>query len=350
MNIDKAGTPNSLSKERRHFLKAAACTVAGGALVTFRTASASNLTDVRIQYDWLIGNGQLGDIVAQKKGFFSEQGLNVTFGPGGPNAQTVSPVLSGQSQLGQLSGTSLVFMAASADRPITVIASGWRYSPYAYISLPKNPIRTPADMVGKTIAINPNGRLTLDIMLSKNKIDRSKVRTVTMGADLTPLLSGQVDAVSGFMTNTTQLSVLGPDIIAMLPAKNGVPNYANPYFVATETLSKDKEQLSKFIRAVSKGWAWAFANRHAAVDLMCDAYPSLNRQIEHRTVDMIMELSFDDVTRKQGWGWHTRENLAAQIRLLDQAGIFKAGKVPVIDDCVTWDILNATADARPKLG
>src|SRR3954469_18905919 len=89
---------------RRAFLKSAAAFGAGGAFVSFGAPAFAG-TAVRIQYDWLIGNAQVGDVVAQNKGFFKEEGLDVTFGPGGPNAQTVPPVLSGQAQMGQLSST-----------------------------------------------------------------------------------------------------------------------------------------------------------------------------------------------------------------------------------------------------
>ncbi|MBX3538986.1 MAG: ABC transporter substrate-binding protein [Chelatococcus sp.] len=154
--------------DRRSFLKATALTVAGGAVLSFGPARAAGQTPLRIQYDWLIGNGQLGDIVAQQKGFFKDEGLDVTFGPGGPNAQTVPPVLAGQAQLGQLSSTAQFFTAFEAGRPLMLFASGYRYSPYAYISLPGKPIRTPQDFIGKTVAINPNGRYLLDLVMAKN--------------------------------------------------------------------------------------------------------------------------------------------------------------------------------------
>jgi NitT/TauT family transport system substrate-binding protein len=335
--------------DRRAFLKAAAVTAAGRAIVSFGPARADDLTALRIQYDWLMGNGQLGDIVAQNKGFFKEQGLDVTFGPGGPNAQTVPPVLAGQAQLGQFSSAAQFLTAFEAGRPLRLFASGFRYSPYAYISLPKSPIRTPADLVGKTIAINPNGRYVLDLIMAKNGLDRSSVKVVTMGADMTPLLTGQVDAVTGFLTNTKALSILGPDIVTLVPANAGLPNYANSYFAAVDAYEGEKDKLAKFIRGVAKGWGWAFENRRAAVDIMCDAYPALDREVEYRTVDLIMSLSFDETTKEHGWGWYTREKLSAQIDLFKEIGKFP-GKVPAVEDCATWEILEMTADARPKLG
>lgn len=341
--------PAATGVNRRDFLKITSGTAFGGALVSFGTARAADRTSLRIQYDWLIGNGQLGDIVALKRGFFDEQGLDATFGPGGPNAQTVPPVLSGQAQLAEFSSTAQFFTAFEAGRPLKLFACGYRYSPYAYFSLPKSPIRTPADLVGKTIAINPNGRYMLDLVLAQNKLDRSAVKVVTMGADMSPLISGQVDAVSGFQTNTKALSVLGPDVIALVPAKEGAPNYANAYFTSADSYEDQKQNLTKFIRAVAKGWGWAFENRAAAVDLMCDAYPALDRKIEHETVDIIMALSFDGVTKEKGWGWFSKEQLQAQVDMFKAIGKFPNG-TPVLDECVSWEILNATADARPKFG
>lgn len=251
--------------------------------------------------------------------------------------------------MGQLSSTAQFFTAFEAGRPLKLFASGFRYSPYAYISLPKSPIRTPADLIGKTVAINPNGRYLLDLVMAKDGLDRNGVKVVTMGADMTPLIAGQVDAVTGFLTNTKALSVLGPDIITLIPANTGVPNYANSYFTAADAYETQKGNLVKFVRAVSRGWGWAFENRKAAVDVMCDAYPALDRQIEYQTVDLIMSLSFDETTKERGWGWHSREKLQKQIDLFKEIGKFP-GKVPVLDECVTWEILDLTTGARPKLG
>lgn len=337
------------SLDRRDFLRLATATMAGGALVSFGATSSSAATSVRVQYDWLMGNGQIGDIVAQKKGFFEEQGLDVTFGPGGPNAQTVPPVLTGQAQFGQLSSTAQFFTAYGAGRPLKLFACGYRYSPYAYISLPGNPIRTPADLVGKTLAINPNGRYMLDVIMAAHDLDRSTVRVVTMGTDMSPLIAGEVDAVTGFITNTKALSVLGPEIVTLFPAKIGVPNYANAYFTSVDAYEDQKENLAGFIRAVAKGWAWTYENRREAVDIMVEAYPTLDREIEYDTVDLIMELSFDEATKEHGWGWMDRELLAAQVELFKDIGNIPADAIGV-DDSVTWEILDQTADSRPKLG
>ncbi|WP_163545129.1 ABC transporter substrate-binding protein, partial [Klebsiella pneumoniae] len=71
---------------------------------------------------------------------------------------------------------------------------------------------------------------------------------------------------------------------------------ANAYFTSSETYEAQKPVLARFIRAVAKGWGWAFQNRAEAIDILCDAYPNLDREIERATVDIVMEISFDRIT------------------------------------------------------
>ena len=64
-------------------------------------------------------------------------------------------------------------------------------------------------MVGKKVGIQATGVILLRALLAKNKIPEKDVTIVTIGADMSPLLTGQVDVVTGWLTNTTALKVLG---------------------------------------------------------------------------------------------------------------------------------------------
>ncbi len=338
---------------RRDFLRdsaaaAALGSVASGAFVTFGPARASDTKAMLVQYDWLLGNGQIGDIVAKEKGFFAEEGLEVTLGGGGPNAQTLPPLLTGQATAAQMTSSQTI-LAHGAGRPVMLFACGYQYTPYAYFSKAGAPIRTPQDLVGKTIALNPNGRLTLQIIMALNNIDPASVKTITQGADMTALLVGQADAVTGFLTNTTALSVLGEDRVVMTAESAGAQGYANAYLTTPEVFAAEQESLAKFIRACARGWGWAFENRKEAVDLMCDALPNLDRTVEHATVDTVMSIAFGADTKANGWGWFDDQKLQGQIDAFDNAKAFEVRK-PVLAEVSSHAILDATADARPRLG
>ena len=113
---------------RRGFMKSglAAVAVASGGMQLVLTPGAKAAGKVVIQYDWLMSNGQIGDIVAVANGYFKDAGLDVEFSPGGPNASTVPPVISGAAQLGQFSETPQLFAARASGVPVKITSPGSR--------------------------------------------------------------------------------------------------------------------------------------------------------------------------------------------------------------------------------
>ena len=245
-------TPADLG--RRGLLKsgayALAAASAGWSVLAPRSAAAA--ARIVVKYDWLISNGQIGDVVALKKGYFEAEGLDVTLSPGGPNSATVPPVIAGQAKFGQFSDSAQLLLARAAGVPVKIMACGFRASPFAFYSLPRAPIRSVQDMVGKRIGVQPTARFVLDAILVKNKIDPSSLVVTNIGFDMTPLMTGQVDAVTGWITNTKALAVIGPDRIDLPMKDTGLPSYANVYFATDEALGRDAETLAKALRAIPK--------------------------------------------------------------------------------------------------
>ncbi|MGO7830458.1 ABC transporter substrate-binding protein, partial [Rhizobium johnstonii] len=64
----------------------------------------------------------------------------------------------------------------------------------------------------------------------------SSLTITNIGFDMTPLMTGQVDALTGWITNTQALSIIGPDRIDLMMKDTGLPSYANVYF-ATASLT-----------------------------------------------------------------------------------------------------------------
>ena len=334
--------------DRRGFARAA-LGFGAGTLVSVGSSMARAATPVTIQLDWLMSNGQIGDVVALQKGYFRDEGLDVTFQPGGPNAQTVPPVASGLARLGQFSDTGQASIARGNGIPLQVFATGYRSTPFAYYSLPRAPIRTVEDMIGKRIGTQPTARFVLEILLKKHAIDPAKLEIVMIGFDMAPLVTGQVDAVTGWITNTAALSVIGPDRIDLIMQDAGLPTMANAYFAMEDTVTGEPETLARYLRGAARGWAWSYDNRPASIDIVCDAFPNLDRAIEKQTVDTVMRLSFDQDTKVHGWGWFDTAKIAEQIRLFDEVGQYEKG-APKAGELMTTAILERTADVRPRLG
>ena len=68
-----------------------------------------------------------------------------------------------------------------------------------------------------------------------------------------------------------------------------------------------------------------------------------------KAVDLVLGFTFNDKTGANGWGQMDVANWEAQIDTYDSLGQFANG-APKLEDIMTLDVLNATADVRPKIG
>ena len=339
---DQAG----LGLGRRRLLQGAAG-IGASFVITDRASAAS--ASIGMQLGWLAGGNQIGEIVAAAEGFFAAEGLDFKILPGGPNNDGVAVVASGRAEVGQVSSSPSLMLAASQDIPIKCFAVSAQQHPYAFFSLKKNPVRSAADFRGKKVGIQATGRVLLNALLAKNKIDQKDVTVVIIGSDMMPLMTGQVDVVTGWVTNTTALSVLGEDRVEFKLWDSGVKLYANPYYATTETLTTKKDLLVKFLRAAGKGWAFAHANRDKSIEHLVKAYPNLVAKDERAALDIMLAACFTGATKAGGYGTMDPAVWQDQIALYAELGQFTK-RVPKLDEVMTMDILKATEDARPRIG
>jgi NitT/TauT family transport system substrate-binding protein len=318
---------------------------AGGMFSVGASAAAKN--KVNMQLGWLIGGNQLGEVCAKKLGYFEQEDIDFQIQPGGPSIDGVAVVASGRYEVGQVSSSPSLMLAVSQGLPIKCFAAGVQKHPFCYFSLKKAPIRTAKDMVGKKIGTQSTAIILLRALLAKNKISEKDVNIIPMGADMSPLLTGQVDAVTGWLTNTSALKVLGADRVDLSLWDSGVKLYALPYYTTTQTLQSHPDVLAAYLRAAAKGWQWADKNRDQAVDILVKEYPNLDRADERVAADVMLSYSFGDVARAQGWGTMDPAVWQDQIALYSDLGQFTA-KTPKVEDVITLDILKATQAARMK--
>ncbi len=304
---------------------------------------------LNLQLGWLLSGNQLGEVCAKALGYYDAEGIDMKFQAGGPNIDGVAVVAAGRFEAGQVSSSPSLMLAVSQDIPIKCFASGAQVHPYTFFSLKKNPVREPKDLVGKKVGIQATGVILLRALLAKNKIAEKDVTIVTIGADMSPLLTGQVDVVTGWLTNTTALKVIGDQRVDMRLWDTGVRLYALPYYATVDTLTKNPEMLAKFLRATSKGWAFARGEPEKAVDYLVKEFPNLDRADELDAAKVMLQYAFSDKTKTEGWGAMDPAVWQEQIALYAELGQFSK-RVPKVDEVMTLDILKMTADGRVKLG
>ena len=329
-------------------LGAAAGLASAGSFLSVGPARAADFK-IRMQLGWLASNGILGEVMADKMGYFAEEGLELEIVPGGPNIDGVASVASGANNFASISSSPSLMLARSAGLPIKCVAAGYQKHPFTYFSLTGNPIRTPKDMVGKKIGTQGTAQILLRALLAKNGISEDDVEVVVMGSDMAALKAGQVDAVTGWQTNVGALSVLGDERVDLMLWDAGIQLYANPYYTTDSVLGEHGDKITAAIRAIARGWGAVHADPEAGVNALVERYPNLDKASEMKAVDLVLGFSFNDATKANGWGQMQAANWQAQIDAYDSLGQFANG-APNIDDLITLDILEATAGVRPKIG
>ena len=240
-------------------------------------------------------------------------------------------------------------LARSAGIPVKAFAAGYQKHPFTYFSLAGNPIRTPQDMVGKTIATQPTAVILIKALLAANGIAEDQVEVVKMGSDMNQLMTGQAHAVTGWMTNTNALRILGEDRVDMMLWDAGIQLYANVYYTTDEMLAGHSDVLVRYLTGSARGWSHARQNPEEAVDHLVSEYRNLDRASELEAVGPVLGFSFDATTAADGWAAMNRANWQAQIDVYAALEQFK-GAVPGVDDVMTEEILAATESLRKQIG
>jgi NitT/TauT family transport system substrate-binding protein len=322
--------------------------IAGGAFLDFG-AFAETKPVVNMQLGWILGGNQIGEVCAKQLGYYEAEGIELKIQPGGPNIDGVAVVASGRYEVGQVSSSPSLMLAASQDIPVVCFGVGAQEHPYTFFSLKKKLVREAKDMIGKKVGIQATGVILLKALLAKNNIPDKEVEIVPIGAEMAPLLTGQVDVVTGWLTNTTALKVLGPDRVDFRLWDAGVKLYALPYYATQDTLKTKGDLIAKYMRASGKGWAYAYANRDKAVDLLVKEFSNLVWKDERESVDDMMKYAFSPKTKVEGWGTMDPAVWQDQIDLYAKLGQFSK-LTPKLDEVMTLEVLKASADARPKIG
>ena len=235
--------------------------------------------------EWFVNPDHAPMVVAQEKGYFRDEGLEVQLIP--PADPSIVPrlVSTGEVDIGvhyqpnlyldHAAGLPLVRFGTLVETPlntITVLADG--------------PIKSLKDLKGKTIGFSVAGfeDAMLTRMLAAEGVDIKDVTLVNVNFSLSPsLIGGKVDATVGGFRNfeLTQMRLEGQEGRSFFPEEHGVPVYDELIFVTRKALIDDA-RLPRFLKAVEKAAVYITNHPQESWELFIKAYPdlddALNRQ------------------------------------------------------------------------
>jgi len=277
----------------RSFLIAATAAI-GLTAPLIAPAPALAQTKLKVVLNWKYQGPQGMFFLAEDKGYFKAEGLDVQLDQGNGSGAPIALVANGTYDVGFGDMNTLIEFAAKKpdEAPVAVYAM-YNQPPFAIAVKADSPIKTPKDLEGKTIGGPANdGALKLFPAFCKiAKIDCTKVTITNMQPNLREnmLMQGQVDGAFGYV-NTIRFSAK----LAKIDEKQiryikygdfGMDLYSNVILFPKKMVKEKPEVIKGFLRALNKAMKDSIKDPKASVEAVAKREPLLNMTVETERYD-----------------------------------------------------------------
>ena len=264
--------------------------LAGAMLLGAGLAQAQE--SVTLQLKWVTQAQFAGYYVALEKGFYKEEGLDVTIKPGGPDVAPAQVIAGGGADV-ILDWMPSALASREKGLDLVNIAQPFKRSGMMLTCRKDAGISSPADFAGKTLGVwffgNEYPFLSWMSKLGL-KTDGSEggVTVLKQGFNVDPILQGQAACVSTMTYNEYWQIIdagLSPDDLVVFKYEDqGVATLEDGMYVLGENLKDPAfvDRMVRFVRASMKGWKWAEENPDAAAEIVLEYDETGAQTLKHQ--------------------------------------------------------------------
>ncbi len=261
------------------------------AALSFGAASAASAADdVTLQLKWVTQAQFAGYYVAAAKGFYEEEGLNVTILPGGPDVAPTQVIAGGGADV-VIDWMPSALAAREKGLALVNIAQPFKQSGMMLTCLKESGVAAPADFKGKTLGVWFGGN-EYPFLNWMNKLglktDGTDVTVLKQGFNVDPLLQKQAACVSTMTYNeywqVIDAGIKAEDLVTFKYADEGVQTLEDGLYVMEEKLADPafEDKMVRFVRASMKGWKYAEGNVDEAAQIVIDNDATGAQTIDHQ--------------------------------------------------------------------
>ncbi len=310
-------------------------TIVGASLGLAAAIAAGNAQaadKVTLRLDWAVGPWQAPFFLAEEKGYYKAEGLDLEIIEGKGSLTTMQLVGRGNDTFGYVDAAGLP-KAVAAGIPIKMIMGIYKKNMMSIVVRDDAKIQTVADLQGKTITVTAGDAQSnlIPAFLSANKLPPGslKMMAVDGGAKYRLVATGEAQGVGSF-------GVLGIGILESIApgvtyrsfdfADVGITVPSFGVIASAETIKNKPKVVEAFVRATAKGWEDARKNPNEAVDATFRKFPQAkSRDTEFRKTFAAL-LPYIDTANTVGrpFGWMSPDDWAAAEKLLVQYSDLKA--------------------------
>jgi PAS domain S-box-containing protein len=230
-------------------------------------AETAALEPVTLQLKWTHGFQFAGFYAADIKGFYRDEGLDVTIRQQTTHHHFFETLVAGGTDYCLANGSGVV-VGYLQGKPIQVLAVIFQHSPNVLLSRRDSGIRSPADLVGRRVMLGDSiNDVELKAMMLHEGIDPGRIEKVFQSRNIDDLVSGRVDAMATYLTTGPfELSRRGVEPAVLKPINYGVDFYGDTLVALKKTTVDHPGRTKAFVRASLRGWQYAFEHPDELID------------------------------------------------------------------------------------
>lgn len=256
------------------------------------TTAVQAADDVTLQLKWVTQAQFAGYYVAAAKGYYTEEGLNVTILPGGPDVAPTQVIAGGGADV-VIDWMPSALAAREKGLALVNIAQPFKSSGMMLTCLKESGVATPADFADKTLGVWFGGNEYpflnwMSKLALKTDGSAGGVTVLKQGFNVDPLLQKQAACISTMTYNeywqVIDAGVKPEDLVTFKYEDEGVATLEDGLYVMEDKLADPafEDKMVRFVRASMKGWKYAEANSDEAAQIVLDNDATGAQTIEHQ--------------------------------------------------------------------
>jgi putative hydroxymethylpyrimidine transport system substrate-binding protein len=253
-----------------------------GMLLAAPVAAQDKLT---LLLDWFVNPDHGPIVIAEEKGYFAAEGLEVeVIAPADP-ADPPKMVAAGRADLG-VSYQPQLHLQIQEGLPLIRVGTLIATPLNCLLVLADGPVKTIADLKGRKVGFSVAGveEAILKTILEKNGLTLDDIELVNVNWSLSPaLMAGQVDATIGAYRNfeLNQMEIEGVPGRCFYVEEEGLPSYDELIYVAnSETL--DKDRIARFLAATEKATQFIVNHPEESWEIFAGTAPELRDALNEK--------------------------------------------------------------------
>ena len=254
--------------------------LAAVAAAAFTASFAYAADEVTLQLKWVTQAQFAGYYVALDKGFYEDEGLDVTINAGGPDIAPPQVIAGGGADV-IIEWMPAALASREKGLPLVNIAQPFKSSGMMLTCRKDSGVASPSDFAGRTLGVwffgneYPFLSWMSQLGIATDGSDGG-VTVLKQGFNVDPLLQGQADCISTMTYNEywqiIDAGIPADELVTFKYEDQGVATLEDGIYVLEENLADQAfaDKMVRFVRASMRGWKHAEENPDEAADIVLD--------------------------------------------------------------------------------